>query len=247
MKTLKECLNYELNTNIFENENIDNKMKDNIIKKIIEYNKTFKDLGINTYINYDKDNPTNKFFEPLCKYFNCEPIYDFNGLYYSTTCVKDINLYDNDFSIHVKLNGKSSDTDTENFRFIINIKDMRLVSSFFDTLDRIIAHYKKQVEINKNVSVEELWKILEISFNKKIPKGGSVKTMFGKKGNDNNSYKALVVSETNRMIDQLGSATCGKLLNGKIFMKWSSPLGGTTTYEYKTLSDYKKAMENFVF
>ena len=218
---------------------------DEIIKKLIEYSNIFMDLGINNYINYRNDNPTDRFFEPLCKYFKCSPIYDFNGFYYGEICVEDILLCDNgDFSISVKTNGKTCDTHTERFRFSTSITDINLISAFFETLDRIVSHTKEQIKLTKDISEDELWEILENGMNKKAPKGGLVKTMIGKKGNDSEPYKAVVIYETQSIIDQTGCATCGKLRNGQIFVTWSAPLCGTTTFVYDTLSDYKKAMDN---
>jgi hypothetical protein len=51
-----------------------------IANKLKEYHQTFLKLGINNYFSYNDDNNEMKAFEPLCNYFGCKPIYDWNDL-----------------------------------------------------------------------------------------------------------------------------------------------------------------------
>lgn len=218
----------------------------NYTKRINDYYSVFMNLGINTYINRNNDSPTKKLFEPICEYFKCEPIYDFNGLYYNGTCVNSIDLYGHgEFSLSVKINGKRCDTHTETLRFPLNINDSSLAYAFFETLDRIISQCQKQIDATKNVTENELWEILQNGLSKKTPKGGFSKIIYGKRGCDASLYKAIVVSETNSIMDQIVSATCGKKKNGKLYINWSAPLCGTTNFEFGNLLDYKKAIDDF--
>ena len=221
-------------------------MTDNFTKRINDYYNVFINLGINTYISRNNDSPTKKFFEPLCEYFKCEPIYDFNGLYYNETCVDSIDLYGHgEFALSVKINGKKCDTSSKHLRYPLNINDNCLVSAFFETLDRIISYNQKQINATKNITENELWEILQNGLSKKTPKDGFLKTFYGKRGCDSKLYKAVVVSETNNIADQILSTTCGKKNNGMLFINLSVPLCGNTEFEFSNLSDYKKSVDNF--